>query len=168
MPLRTDWSREQCFIARGLNVLGDPWLLLILRELFVGNTRFDGLRARLGVADNILSSRLQQLVSHGVVERVPYSGGVRRRHEYSLTAAGRDALPILHAVMNWSSKHTLAPNGETIQVVCTRCGETSESALWCARCQITLDVESTAWEASWAPSPVALADCSPNMVVGPV
>ena len=62
MPLRSDWSGEQCPIARSLEILGDPWVLLVLRQAFSGVRRFDQLRSELKIADNVLSTRLARLV----------------------------------------------------------------------------------------------------------
>lgn len=160
MPLRSDWSDKPCPIARGLDVLGDAWTLVILRELFTGNTRFDGLRSRLGVADKVLSDRLSRIVTIGLAERVPYGGSVRPRVEYRLTESGRDTLPVLHALAQWGAKHTDAPdNARPMLIACTRCGESAASADWCITCGRPLTVESTEWTSpAQDRAPVRLGD----------
>ena len=147
MPLRSDWSDRPCPIARGLDVLGDAWMLLVLRELFSGNTRFEGLRTKIGAADKVLAARLSRIVDLGLAERVPYGGTVRPRVEYRLTASGRETLPVLHALALWGAKHTEAPEGETrpMAITCTRCDEPTASADWCITCGEPLTVEFTEW-----------------------
>jgi DNA-binding HxlR family transcriptional regulator len=146
MPHRSDWSDKSCPIARSLDVLDDAWTLLILRELFVGNVRFEGLRAQLGIADKVLSARLKRMAELGLVERIPYGGSVRPRVECRLTAAGRDALPVLHALALWGAKHTNAPAwARPMAITCTTCGQATASADWCATCDQPLTVERTEW-----------------------
>ena len=95
-----------CPIGRAADVLGDRWTLLILRNATVGMTRFDEFRADLGIADNILSTRLGRLVDAGLLTKVPYRDNGRTRHEYRLTDAGADLLPVLHALAAWGQRHT--------------------------------------------------------------
>ena len=160
MPLRSDWSDRPCPIARGLDVLGDAWTLVILRELFAGNTRFEGLRAELGAADNVLSARLSRMTEAGLVTRVPYGGSVRPRAEYRLTEAGRDALPVLHALARWGAAHTTAPEwARPMAITCTACGQPAQSADWCTTCGQPLTTERTEWTRPGTDGPpVRLAD----------
>jgi DNA-binding HxlR family transcriptional regulator len=112
MPLRSDWSGDVCPIARSLDILGDPWTVLVLREVFAGNHRFDGIRDRLEVADTMLSKRLRAMVGAGLLERTAYAGSTRPRYDYTLTVAGRDTLPVLEALARWGDAHnplTAAP-----------------------------------------------------------
>jgi DNA-binding HxlR family transcriptional regulator len=148
MPLRTDWSDENCPIARGADVLADPWTLLILREIFAGNVRFEGLRDALDIAENTLSSRLAALVTSEVIHKQPYTGVARPRFEYRLTDAGRDTLPVLHALAGWAKNHAVAPISRQMKVFCTRCGNECDLADWCSSCEASLTTESTAWERS--------------------
>lgn len=146
MPHRSDWSDKPCPIARGLDVLGDPWTLVILRELFAGNTRFDGLRTRLGASDKVLADRLSRIVTLGLAERVPYGGSVRPRVEYRLTDSGRETLPVLHALARWGAKHTEPPsNARPMVIACIRCGVPAASADWCITCGRPLTVEVAEW-----------------------
>lgn len=139
MPLRSDWSTTTCPIARSADVLADPWVLLILRELFSGRNRFDQLRDATGAADSVLSRRLSSMVDAGLLVRDddPRSG-------YRLTDAGRETLPILHAYARFA--HITDPEGEWgLTVTCGRCGEVAASADWCAPCAAPLDADSTRW-----------------------
>jgi len=144
MALRSDWSTRACPIARGLDVLGDPWVMLILREVVQGVHRYDQLRESLGAADNVLSDRLRRLVDEGVLTRRPYSSGNRRRSEYLLTDAGADALPVLHALLRWGNRHTPAPKGP-MRILHRDCGAEARSADRCDTCGVALTVENVAW-----------------------
>ncbi|QCO99669.1 helix-turn-helix transcriptional regulator [Arthrobacter sp. 24S4-2] len=146
MPLRTSWSEDNCPIARAADVLGDPWSLLVLREVFMGNNRFDGMKKELRVADNVLSERLRRLVGAGLLIAEPYSAGKRPRNEYLLTAAGTDALPVLHALTVWAQKHTGSPSGKSLRIICTTCGTESASGAWCQTCGAELTAATTAWD----------------------
>ncbi|MET7994855.1 helix-turn-helix domain-containing protein [Amycolatopsis sp. NPDC005232] len=162
MPLRSVWSDKACPIARGLDVLGDAWTLVIMRELFTGNTRFEGLRVELGVADKVLSARLTRMTEAGLVTRVPYGGSVRPRVEYRLTDAGHDALPVLHALAQWGAAHTTAPEwARPMAITCTVCGNPARSADWCTTCDQPLTTERTEWTRPGADGPpVRLADAA--------
>ena len=99
-------------MARALDILGDPWAVMILREVFMGNRRFDGLKDELAIADTVLSKRLRVLVEAGLLQRVPYGGAVRPRVEYVLTEAGSDTLPVLNALAQWGrSPHRISHRG---------------------------------------------------------
>lgn len=150
MPLRTDWSQENCPIARATDVLADPWVLQILREIFVGNSRFEVIRSELGVADNILSNRLRRLVEAGLLTQEAYGNGVRPRKEYRLTDAGADALPVLHALISWAEKHTVSPTGRSLTVHCRNCGGASTDGV-CHTCGIELTAATTEWDRPSAP-----------------
>jgi DNA-binding HxlR family transcriptional regulator len=154
MSVRTPLADERCPVARSLDILGDPWTLLILREVFVGNRRFDGLKSELGIADTVLSNRLQRLVETGLLDRSPYGGSVRPRVEYVLTKAGDDTLPVLHALARWGSNHTSSPiaGGGTLLVECVVCGSRSENADWCQTCAAPLDRQRTGWRRQSDPS----------------
>ena len=146
MPLRSDWSDRPCPIARGLQSLGDPWALLVLREVLLGNDRFDGLRDRLGAADNVLSARLRALVADGLLLRVPYRDGGRTRHAYRVTRAGEDALPVLNALARWGAAHSPAPSPDAVMAVrCTRCDRDPGSADWCTSCAQPMTAATTRW-----------------------
>jgi DNA-binding HxlR family transcriptional regulator len=143
VPLRSDWSHDSCPIARSLDVVGDPWVVLVLREAFEGATRFEQFRA-IGVADPVLSRRLAAMVEAGLLRRSPYVAGARTRHEYLLTDAGRDLLPVVHALARWGERHRPSPQGEMV-VVHEACGQVTESADTCTSCNVGLTPAEVSW-----------------------
>ncbi|EPG66889.1 transcriptional regulator [Leptospira wolffii] len=100
---RKNLEQDSCPIARSLSTIGEWWSLLILRDVFLGKRRFSELEKSLGLAKNVLSSRLQKLVSEGVLEIVPASDGSAYQ-EYSLTEKGKGIFPILVAIRQWGEK----------------------------------------------------------------
>jgi DNA-binding HxlR family transcriptional regulator len=130
---RVSFEKVNCSIAQALEVVGDCWSLLIMRDVFLGFTRFDGIQRRLGIARNTLTDRLNWLCQHGVVTRVPY-GDSGNRFEYRLTEKGRDLQPVLLAMMAWGDKwgataehppmQASDPNGDHVElrIVNTRTG----------------------------------------------
>ncbi|HEU0182071.1 MAG TPA: helix-turn-helix domain-containing protein [Agromyces mariniharenae] len=107
-----DRSDERCSIARSLEVIGQKWSLLIVREAFRGRTRFADIRSRLGVAPDVLTDRLARLVDAGILERRPYrEAGEREREEYVLTDAGRALKPVLASIIEWGDEHRPSGHG---------------------------------------------------------
>lgn len=100
----TELREEPCPVARGLSVIGDRWTVLVLRDLFLGQRRFEPIRERLGCARHILSDRLKRLEAAGVVERRPYRERPLR-HEYRLTEAGRALHDVLVTLIVWAERH---------------------------------------------------------------
>jgi DNA-binding HxlR family transcriptional regulator len=146
MALRSDWSQRACSMARGLDILGDPWGMLVLREVFFGNGRFEAMRERLQVADSVLTKRLTALVDAGLLSKKPYDDGGRTRLEYVLTAKGEDALPVLNAVVIWAEKHLPAPSEQAhMYVIHSTCGHRTSSADTCLACGERLTAENTSW-----------------------
>jgi DNA-binding HxlR family transcriptional regulator len=123
-----------------------------MRNATGGTSRFDEFKAELGIADNILSNRLNHLVEHGLLTRTPYRPpeGGRTRHEYRLTKAGEDLLPILHAMLTWGNKHTepASPAGP-MRLVHSVCDETIEPGKPCRRCGYIVPREEVAWIRPW-------------------
>jgi len=96
----------RCSVARSLEVLGEKWTLLVVREAFFGVSRFADFRARLGIAPDVLTARLETLVQGGVLERRPYRDeGKRQREEYVLTEAGAELKTVLAAFVAWGDMH---------------------------------------------------------------
>ncbi|WP_427016005.1 winged helix-turn-helix transcriptional regulator [Pseudarthrobacter sp. P1] len=146
MALRSDWSNRPCPIARGIDMVGDPWVLLVLRELVAGVRRFDEIRENLEVADNILSNRLAYMVEAGLAVKVPYSEGKRPRHEYLPTQAAVDALPILHAYALWAEKHTpTTSDQQRLAIVCQACHREASRADSCEHCGAALTTGTVSW-----------------------
>jgi DNA-binding HxlR family transcriptional regulator len=102
--LRRDYEGQNCSIARALEVVGERWTLLIIRDVFLGRRRFDQLQESLGVARNVLTDRLNRLVEEDILERVPYSERPAR-FEYRLTDKGRELNVALTALRQWGDKH---------------------------------------------------------------
>lgn len=106
----------QCSIERTLQVVGERWSLLILREAFGGATRFEQFKDALGISSDILTARLSTLVEYGVLERRPYrEPGRRERREYHLTESGRDLQLVLGALGQWGDRHLPRAQGPSIE-----------------------------------------------------
>jgi DNA-binding HxlR family transcriptional regulator len=129
----TAYDSETCSIARTLALIGDRWTLLVLRDVANGVGRFDELADHLGVARNILSRRLARLTEHGLVERTAYrEPGARERHQYRLTAPGRELVPIMLAFMSWGDRHLAGSDGPPAIVRHAGCGAPITVTLSCA------------------------------------
>jgi DNA-binding HxlR family transcriptional regulator len=100
MPGKTDLSELNCSLARTLEVVGDWWTLLIVRDAFLGVRRFGDFQKSLGIAKNILAARLERLAANGILER----GGSEKRPVYQLTDRGRALLPAMVALMQWGDR----------------------------------------------------------------
>lgn len=128
-----EFDSAACSIRRSLDVIGQKWTLLILRDAFNGVRRFDQLRDHLGVSDPVLAERLRTLVEAGLLEAAPYSEpGRRARKEYRLTDKGRDLYPVLIGLLQWGDKHCSEPEGATVHVIHRDCGEPVEAKVMCA------------------------------------
>jgi len=126
------FDSTRCSIFKTLELVGDRWSILILREVSLYEvTRFAELQQRLGISRAVLSERLDGLVEHGILERVPYQPpGERARHEYRLTEAGTELFPVLIALGQWGDKHRnqgLPP----IDIEHSGCGELVHAQLVC-------------------------------------
>ncbi len=124
-----DGAVPACSIARTLELVGQRWALLILREAHLGVTRFADFRDALGIAPNILASRLATLVEAGILEKRDYRvPGERSRPSYHLTAAGRDLKVVLAALQQWGDVHVPRDDGPTAVRRNTRTGELARVA----------------------------------------
>src|ERR671922_450837 len=115
-----------CSIARAMEILGERWTFLVLREAFYGVRRFSEMQRNLGIARNILSTRLQTLVAAGILERRLYREEPER-YEYRLTEAGRDLYPAVIAIMRWGDTY-LSESGPPV-VLRHSCGEEADPML---------------------------------------
>ena len=111
-----------CSIANALDLIGEWWTILILREAFFGTRRFEDFQQHLGIARNILTARLRKLCDSGVLERVPVKQGAKR-HEYRLTQMGRDLQPTLIALTQWGDRWLHVSNGAPVKFVERASGE---------------------------------------------
>jgi len=130
MPPRIDLSAFECSVARTLEVVGDKWSLLILRDAFYGVRRFEDFTRDLGIARNVLTDRLNRLVGDGVLEKRRYEDHPPR-HEYRLTQKGRDLLPVILTMMHWGDTHE--HTGEP-PITLTHDGHPTHAVLTCAQC----------------------------------
>jgi DNA-binding HxlR family transcriptional regulator len=131
MPYRA-FEDQNCSIARSLAIVGERWTLLVLRDVLLGNRRFEEIRRSLGVASNILADRLATLVEHGILSR---DGDPP---EYRVTDKGRDLSPVLVALVQWGDKYTAGEAGPPIVHVHTACGHPAHPELHCSACGETI------------------------------
>lgn len=129
---RKSFAEMHCSVAQCLEVVGEWWTMLIVRDAFLGVSRFDQFQKRLGISRNVLHERLNTLVAAGVLVKVPYSEHPPR-HDYRLTDKGRDLWPVLTAMRQWGDRYA-APGGPPLQVVHTSCGQIAEAMLTCLAC----------------------------------
>jgi DNA-binding HxlR family transcriptional regulator len=129
---RKSFSEMHCSVAQCLEVVGEWWSLLIVRDAFLGVTRFDDFQERLGISRNVLNQRLARLVEAGILVKVPYSEHPPR-HDYRLTDKGRDLWPVLTTMRQWGDKHA-APDGPPLELIHERCGHVSDARMICSSC----------------------------------
>ena len=118
---RTDFSQANCPIARTLDLVGEWWSLLIIREAFLGVTRFDEFQQRLGISRNALTDRLKKLVDGGVLTRRPVAEGAKRE-EYVLTGMGEDLITVVLAMLQWGDRWLILPGTPLSRMVETATG----------------------------------------------
>lgn len=128
---RTSVAHLNCSVAQTLEVVGEWWTLLVVRNLMFGQRRFEAIQGDLGIARNILSDRLGTLVEHGIVDRVKYQDHPER-FEYRLTDKGRDLFPVIAALMAWGDKWA-APSGKPIELL-HDCGAVATATVVCDHC----------------------------------
>lgn len=129
---RVSFQDMQCSVAQTLEVVGEWWTLLILREVFFGRRRFGDMLDDLGIARNILTDRLNKLVDEEILFRHPT--GAAGRYEYRLTAQGRELFPVLVTLMQWGDKWRRLPRGAPAELVHRACNQKTTPALVCSHC----------------------------------
>ena len=135
---------RDCSIKRTLDVIGEKWTLLVLREAFYGARRFEQFLANVGCARTLLSERLATLVEHGVLQREPYrEAGQRERHQYLLTAKGHDLFAALVVLMHWGDRWEAGPQGGPVVVRHRECDQPVHVELRCAHDHRVFEVEET-------------------------
>lgn len=151
--LGNDYDSQVCSIAGALEVVGERWSLLIVRNVFLGLRRFDEIQENLGIARNVLHTRLTRLLDHGVLERRLYQQRPPR-YEYRLTDKGLDLWPTIVALMYWGDRHATPAGGPVVLLEHRGCGGAVDDHRMCAACGATLSVRDV-----WAtPGPGAPAD----------
>jgi DNA-binding HxlR family transcriptional regulator len=128
--LHTDYPGQVCSVARALEVVGERWSLLLVRDAMNGVARFDEFQGSLGIARNVLATRLYHLVAEGVFERQPYGAG-RGRYEYRLTDKGRELGVAVVALMKWGDRHYATADGPPKLTAHTGCGGDVRPVLAC-------------------------------------
>lgn len=131
-PAALEWSVDNCTIGRAMEILGERWTVVVLREIFSGIRRFEDMRQRTGIPRQVLANRLATLVDRGVLRQVPYrEPGARARHEYRLTAMGFDLYPVLVALHDWGNQYLADAEGPPVRTEHLDCGGHVHAVLRC-------------------------------------
>jgi DNA-binding HxlR family transcriptional regulator len=137
--LGSDYRDQNCSVARTLEVMGERWSMLVLRDAFLGVRRFDDFQRSLGLSRNVLAARLARLVELGVLRKERYSERPQR-FEYRLTERGRDLFPVLLALADWGDRHAPTEAGPPRVFVHRGCGGTIDPRhLRCEACGTDVD-----------------------------
>ena len=134
--LDSDYPDQVCSIARSLEVVGERWTLLILREVLLGNRRFEEFIENLGITRTVLTNRLRKLVEHGLLERHRYQQRPDR-YEYLPTAKAYGLFPVLAQLLSWGDEHYPHPAGPPRRLLHHGCGGELEVTYRCRRCDTT-------------------------------
>ena len=126
------YDNQNCSLARTLELIGERWTILVLRDAFLGVRRFEDFQRSLGIARNVLQARLQRLVAEGILERRRYQERPER-FEYRLTDKGRDLWPVLVSLLKWGDRYA-APDGPPRIIEHRGCGGEIDEYLTCSRC----------------------------------
>jgi DNA-binding HxlR family transcriptional regulator len=132
--LGRDYKTQACSIAGALEVVGERWSLLIVRDVFLGLRRFDQIQADLGIARNVLQARLQRLIEQGVLERSLYRERPPR-YEYRLTEKGIDLWPVVVSLMQWGDRHATPAGGPAVVLEHRGCGGRIDAHRVCEKCR---------------------------------
>lgn len=135
---RTSFEDVNCSVAQCLEAVGEWWSLLVVRDAFLGVTRFDDFQARLGISRNTLNQRLSHLAESGVLTKVPYQDHPPRS-EYKLTDKGRDLWHVITAMRQWGDRWA-APDGAPLKIRHTGCGRLVAAVPVCSHCGERLEL----------------------------
>jgi DNA-binding HxlR family transcriptional regulator len=130
---RTVFSEMACSLARTVDIAGEPWTPLILRDLWLRRSRFEEIQDNLGVSRKLLSDRLATLVRAGIVEKRPYRERPRR-HEYVLTEKGKELMQALLVLISWGDRWTAGSAGPPLLMRHKSCGEVAQADVRCSCC----------------------------------
>ncbi|GCD93668.1 HxlR family transcriptional regulator [Embleya hyalina] len=136
---RKSFQEMHCSVAQFLEVGGEWWTMLIVRDAFFGVSRFDDFHDRLGISRNVLTQRLEHLIEHGILERAAYQDKPVR-YDYRLTDKGRALWPVLNAMRQWGDEWA-APDGPPVIVTHTPCGHPTTAIHICSACREPLTPE---------------------------
>jgi DNA-binding HxlR family transcriptional regulator len=147
------YANQTCSIAATLEVVGERWSLLIVRNVLLGLRRFEQIQENLGIARNVLQSRLSRLVEEGVLERRAYQERPPR-FEYRLTEKGLDLWPTIVSLMQWGDRHAGSPAGPPVLLEHRDCGGGVDPHRICTRCGARLQAR----DVRGLPGPGAASD----------
>ena len=133
VPLQSNYDGQACSIAGTLSIVGERWTLLIIRNAFLGLRRFDEFQANLGVARNVLQTRLERLVAEGILEKHLYMERPKR-YEYRLTEKGVDLWPTIVALMQWGDTYARPEAGPPVVLEHRDCGGAVDAHRTCESC----------------------------------
>lgn len=153
---RTNFQDMACSIARTLDVVGEPWSPLILRDVWAGFTRFDAIQTDLGISRKVLTERLNHLVDNGVLDRRPYDR--RPRYEYVLTEKGTELIDMLMAMANWGDRWLAGDAGPPVLYRHHTCGEIGRVDQRCSHCGEPIHADNV----DLLPGPGAAPSPTPN------
>ena len=139
----TSFASMHCSLAQSLELIGDWWTPLVLRDLYLGLNRFDQFVTDLGISRNLLTARLTTLVDGGLVRRTPYQQNPVR-YSYELTDAGQELVPILMALTAWGDRWATPPAGQPIRFTHTTCGKLTTPTVSCSECGDPLEMDDVA------------------------
>lgn len=132
-------SMENCPVQRTLDVVGEKWTLLILRDAVNGVRRFDDFRRHIGLSEAVLSDRLRKLTAAGIMRTVPYrEPGSRSRNEYRLTRKGWDLWPVVTALRQWGETYAGEPEGPVMDIRHDECGAPVRVVVECTAGHVAL------------------------------
>ncbi len=131
--LRSDYDGQTCSVARALELVGERWTLLIVRDAFLGRRRFEQFQSNLGIARNVLATRLERLVDAGILRRVQYQEHPPR-DEYRLTEMGLELWPVIVDLIHWGDRHLAGEDGPPVLLRHRGCGGAVDSRRRCESC----------------------------------
>lgn len=138
---KVSFADMHCSVAQALEIVGEWWTLLILRDAFLGVRRFEDLVERLGISRNVLTDRLDKLVAAGVLHRRPYDEA-RGRYDYLLTDKGRALWPVMTALRQWGDEWVFGEGNEPVVLEHEACGRRTTAQMTCDQCGEVLDARS--------------------------
>lgn len=136
---RTSFAEWPCSVARVLEIIGDPWTPLVLRDAYHGLSRFDDFQRSLGIARNTLADRLRRLVEGGMLRTEPYQDNPPR-HAYVLTEMGADFFPVMAAMLAWGDRWLAGDAGPPVTITHDACGRAGDAVVVCGHCEAPLDL----------------------------
>jgi len=134
---RSSFSEQQCSVARTLDIVGDRWTPLVIRDLAIGISRFDAIQRNLGISRKVLTQRLESLTEHDVVVRIAYQENPPR-YDYRLTEKGNDLAMVVLALQQFGDRWSFGETGPPIRWQHLACGQISTPTVCCDRCGETI------------------------------